>query len=98
MPVFWTAGPSRWRSSTRLNNGVDWPWFIASQFIFGVVAALVVIDLVGRVPAAVAGVIGGVFGGLLMPIPALCGAWPPATGFGIRPTCSPAWCGKGWIV
>ncbi len=67
MPVFWTAATyiSMAVVNPALNNGVDWPWFIASQFIFGVVAALVVIDLLGRVPAAVAGVVGGVFGGLL---------------------------------
>ena len=29
-----------------LRKGVDWPWFIASQFVFGVVAALV--DHAGR--------------------------------------------------
>ncbi len=83
MPVFWTAATyiSMAVVNPALNNGVDWPWFIASQFIFGVVAALVVIDLLRRVPAAVAGVIGGVFGGLLMPIPALL--WSLATGHGI---------------
>ena len=83
MPVFWTAATyiSMAVVNPALNNGVDWPWFIASQFIFGVVAALVVIDLLGRVPAPVAGVVGGVFGGLLMPIPALL--WSLATGHGI---------------
>jgi hypothetical protein len=83
MPVFWTAVTyiSMAVVNPALNNGVDWPWFIASQFIFGVVAALVFIDLLGRVPAAVAGVIGGMFGGLLMPIPALF--WSLATGHGV---------------
>ena len=26
-----------------LQKGVDWPWFIVSQFVFGVAAALVVL-------------------------------------------------------
>ena len=79
-----------------LNNGVDWPWFIASQFVFGVVAALVVIDLLGRVPAAVAGVVEGCSAACLCRSRPSCGAWQRGTGFGIRPTCWPVWCVTEW--
>ncbi len=33
-------------------QGVDWPWFIASQFVFGVVAALTIMRAGKRSPAA----------------------------------------------
>ena len=70
------------RQSGRCNNGVDWPWFIASQFIFGVVAAL-------RRDAARAAArrrsspacFGGLVGGLLMPVPAVL--WSLASGHGL---------------
>jgi hypothetical protein len=83
MPVFWTAVTyiSMAVVNPALNKGVDWPWFIASQFIFGVVAALVVIRLGHRLPPAFAGVGGGLIGGLLMPGPAVI--WSLATGHGL---------------
>ena len=64
-----------------LNRGVDWPWFIASQFLFGIVAALVFQRSRDVVRPLVAGLLGGIGGGLLMPIPALL--WGIATGRGI---------------
>jgi hypothetical protein len=72
MPLLWTAVSY---SVMRIVNpvlarGVNWEWFIVSQFIFGVVAAGVVLRQ--RAPRSVsAGVLGGIAGGILMPVPAI---------------------------
>ncbi len=63
-----------------LREGVDWPWFIASQFVFGVVLALVVIEA-RNLPPVAAGLLGGMVGGILMAIPAV--AWSLALGRGL---------------
>jgi hypothetical protein len=72
MPLLWTGVSFGVMGSINpiLAKGVSWQWFILSQFIFGVTAALVVMRLepMRRVPA---GIIGGLAGGVLMPIPAL---------------------------
>jgi hypothetical protein len=83
MPVFWTAVTFSFMAvvNPALNNGVNWPWFIASQFVFGVVAAFVFIQLQHRLPAPVVGVWAGLVGGLLMPIPAVL--WSLASGYGL---------------
>jgi hypothetical protein len=67
-----------------LSKGVVWPWFIASQFLFGFVAAST-IALVRDLSPLRAGLVGGVAGGLVMPIPAVLwglysgrGDWYPA--------------------
>ncbi len=60
---------------------MNWPWFIASQFVFGIVAALVFIQLQHRLPAPAVGVCAGLVGGLLMPIPAVL--WSVASGYGL---------------
>jgi hypothetical protein len=62
-----------------LARGVSWPWFIASQFVFGIVAAAVILRL-EKLPPVVAGLWGGFVGGLLMPIPALL--WSLLSGHG----------------
>jgi len=59
---------------------VDWPWFIASQFVFGIAAALVVMRFDPRKPV-VSGLLGGVIGGVLMTGPALL--WGYLSGHGI---------------
>jgi len=72
MPLLWTAVSY---SVMRIVNpvlarGVSWEWFIVSQFIFGVASAGVV--LLQRMPRPVyAGVLGGIAGGILMPVPAI---------------------------
>jgi hypothetical protein len=63
-----------------LARGVDWPWFIASQFVFGMAAAAVVMRTSHLRPLQ-AGLLGGAVGGLLMPVPALL--WSLATGRGL---------------
>jgi hypothetical protein len=82
MPILWTAVTF---SSMRvvnpiLQHGVDWPWFIVCQFLFGVVAAVVVNQNRGSGPI-VAGLLGGTIAGLLMPVPAVLWGW--LTGRGI---------------
>jgi len=83
MPLLWTAVSYSFMAvvNPALNKGVDWPWFIASQFIFGIVAALVVMRLRHRLSPVAGGVLGGLFGGLLMPGPAVI--WSLASGHGL---------------
>jgi hypothetical protein len=63
-----------------LSRGVSWPWFIASQFVFGIVAAVVIMRSESLRPA-LAGLWGGLVGGLLMPIPAFL--WSLLNGHGL---------------
>jgi hypothetical protein len=63
-----------------LQRGVSWPWFIASQFVFGIVAAAVIMRS-ERLRPAWAGLLGGLVGGLLMVIPALF--WSLLNGHGL---------------
>jgi hypothetical protein len=84
MPFLWTAvsfGLLRVVNPV-LYRGVDWPWFIFSQFLFGIVAALVVMAVQTRWPGTVvAGLLGGLGGGVVMPVPAVL--WGIATGQGV---------------
>ncbi len=72
MPLLWTAVSFSVMGIVNkvLHDYVDWPWFIVSQFVFGVAAALVVMRLepMRRIPA---GIMGAFVGGVLMPIPAI---------------------------
>jgi hypothetical protein len=72
MPLLWTGVSFSVMGIVNpvLAKGVNWEWFIVSQFIFGVAAALVVLRLepMRRVPA---GILGGLVGGVLMPLPAI---------------------------
>ena len=82
MPLLWTGVSFVLMGSLNpvLSKGVDWPWFIASQFLFGVVAAVAVMRLGARHPI-LTGLVGGIVGGLLMPVPALL--WSLLSGHGI---------------
>jgi hypothetical protein len=82
MPLLWTAVSFTLMGAVNpvLARGVDWPWFIASQFVFGIVAAVVVMRAASRGPLR-AGLLGGAAGGLLMPLPAVL--WGLATGRGV---------------
>lgn len=82
MPMFWTAvsfamlgvvNPLQYKR-------MDWPSFIFAQFIFGVVAATVV-TRARRLRAVYAGILGGIVGGVLMPVPAAL--WSLANGYGL---------------
>jgi hypothetical protein len=73
MPLLWTAVSF---STMRFVNpvlarGVDWPWFIASQFVFGIVSATVFLAAKERRRPVPAGLLGGLVGGLVMPVPAV---------------------------
>jgi hypothetical protein len=82
MPLLWTAVSFSLMGIVNpvLAEGVSWFWFIVSQFLFGVVAALVVLGASGLRPVP-AGLLGGLAGGLAMAAPALL--WGLATGRGI---------------
>src|SRR5260370_25609732 len=72
MPLLWTAVSFTLMQVVNplLYKGVDWPWFILSQFVFGVVAALVVMRAEKLRPLP-AGLLRGLVGRLLMPVPAV---------------------------
>jgi hypothetical protein len=82
VPLLWTAVTFSLMTVVNpvLARGVNWPWFIASQFVFGVGVALVTLCF-PRLPPVTAGLVGGIFGGLLMPIPAVL--WSLANGHGL---------------
>jgi hypothetical protein len=82
MPMLWTGLSFALMGLVNplLAKGVDWPWFIASQFVFGVVAALAIERFRSLGPLK-AGLLGGVAGGLVMPIPAVL--WGLSSGRGI---------------
>jgi hypothetical protein len=72
MPLLWTGVSFTVMGTVNrvLAQGVSWPWFIFSQFLFGLAAALVA-DSLKRLPPVRAGLAGGLAGGALMPIPAV---------------------------
>jgi hypothetical protein len=86
MPMLWTALSFVLMGLVNplLSKRVDWPWFIASQFLFGLAAAAA-ISRARSLPPLAAGLVGGIAGGLIMPIPAVLwglwsgrGVWYPA--------------------
>jgi hypothetical protein len=82
MPLLWTAVSFGLMKGVNpaLDAGVSWPWFIASQFLFGIVAAAVVVRSERQSPLT-AGLLGGLVGGLAMPIPAVL--WSLLNGHGV---------------
>jgi hypothetical protein len=80
-PLLWTAASYAGMGTVNptLERGVSWPWFIASQFVYGVVAAAVILRF-DRVRPAAAGLLGGLVGGLLMAVPAIL--WSLLNGHG----------------
>ncbi len=82
MPLLWTgvSGSLLAVVNPVMGARVDWPWFIVSQFVFGVVAAGVVLAL-RNVPPVPAGIAGGFVGGLVMALPAVL--WALAAGRGV---------------
>jgi hypothetical protein len=83
MPLLWTAvsyGTMRFVNPV-LAAGVDWPWFIASQFVFGITSATMFLAARARWRGVPAGLLAGVVGGLVMPVPAFL--WGLATRHGV---------------
>ncbi len=82
MPLLWTAVSFVLMGFVNplLAKGVDWPWFIFSQFVFGVAAAAVIANTSKFGPVA-SGLMGGAAGGLFMAVPALL--WSLSTGRGV---------------
>jgi len=82
MPLLWTGVSFSLMKAVNpvLNDRVAWPWFLVSQFVFGVVAALTIMRArsLGTIPA---GILCGLVGGLLMAGPALL--WSLAAGHGL---------------
>jgi hypothetical protein len=72
MPLLWTGTCYALMGIVNpvLAQGVSWPWFIFSQFLYGAVAAVVVLRA-QRLRPVTAGLCGGILGGLFMPVPAL---------------------------
>lgn len=71
-PMLWTAVSFTLMGAVNpvLKQGVDWPWFIASQFLFGVVLATFVMRRPDA-PLLSAALRGAVLGALLMALPAI---------------------------
>jgi hypothetical protein len=81
-PMLWTGVSfvSMGVVNPALKQGVDWPWFIVSQFIFGVILASVVMSADDSRPLRGA-VLGALLGALMMPLPAML--WGYFSGHGI---------------
>ncbi len=82
MPLLWTAVSflATAAADPMVRELIDWPWFVVSQFAFGVVAALVVMQFEPHRPV-VAGLLGGAIGGVAMAVPAML--WGVLSGHGI---------------
>jgi len=81
MPIVWTGASYLAMKvvNPALPGKVSWPWFILSQFIFGIAMPAVVLGA-KRLPAVLAGVVGGLVGGAAMALPAVL--WASASGHG----------------
>jgi hypothetical protein len=82
MPILWTGVSYvvMHVANPVLPGLVSWPWFILSQFVFGITMPAVVLGA-KRLPAVLAGAVGGLVGGAAMTVPAL--GWAAASGHGL---------------
>jgi hypothetical protein len=82
MPIVWTGASyvAMHVVNPALPGKVSWPWFILSQFVFGITMPAVVLGA-SRLPAVLAGLVGGLVGGVVMALPALL--WAAASGHGL---------------
>jgi hypothetical protein len=82
MPIVWTGASyvAMTIANPALPAKVSWPWFIVSQFVFGITMPAVVLGLRG-IPRILAGPAGGLIGGVAMALPAF--AWAAASGHGL---------------
>jgi hypothetical protein len=81
MPIVWTGASYLAMSvvNPALPRKVSWPWFLLSQFVFGITMPAVVLGA-KHLPRVVAGVAGGLVGGAAMALPAVL--WAAASGRG----------------
>jgi hypothetical protein len=81
MPIVWTGASYLAMNvvNPALTGKVSWPWFILSQFIFGITMPAVVLGA-KRLHAVLAGAVGGLLGGAAMALPAVL--WAAASGHG----------------
>jgi hypothetical protein len=81
-PIVWTGVSyvAMEFANPALPERVSWPWFMLSQFVFGVTMPAVVLGA-KRLPGQLRGVVGGLVGGAAMTVPALL--WAGASGHGL---------------
>jgi hypothetical protein len=81
MPILWTGVSyvAMVAVNSTLPGRVNWPWFIVSQFVFGITMPAVVLGA-KRLHSVLAGVVGGLVGGAAMAVPAIL--WAVASGHG----------------
>jgi hypothetical protein len=81
MPILWTGVSyvAMRVANPAVPGMVNWPWFIVSQFVFGITMPAVVLGA-KRLPAVLAGIVGGLVGGAVMGVPAFL--WAAASGRG----------------
>jgi hypothetical protein len=82
MPLVWTGVSylAMRLVNPALPEAVNWPWFIVSQFVYGITMPAVVLGA-KRLPPLLAGVLGGLIGGGAMAVPALLWATASRHGF-----------------
>jgi hypothetical protein len=81
MPILWTgiSFVAMHVINPALPGKVSWPWFIVSQLVFGITMPAVVLGAKG-LPRVLAGIVGGLVGGVAMALPAVL--WAAASGRG----------------
>jgi hypothetical protein len=81
MPILWTGVSYVVMQvvNPALPGKVSWPWFVLSQFVFGITMPAVVLGA-KRLHPILAGVVGGLVGGAAMALPAVL--WAAASGNG----------------
>jgi hypothetical protein len=81
MPILWTGASYMAMQvvNPALPGKVSWPWFLLSQFIYGITMPAVVLGAT-RLPRGLAGVVGGLVGGAAMAL--LTVLWAAASGRG----------------
>jgi len=82
MPILWTGVSyvAMQVVNPALPEKVSWPWFMLSQFVFGITMPAVVLGA-KRLPPLLAGVAGGLIGGAAMAVPAVLWAAVSGRGF-----------------
>lgn len=82
MPIVWTGVSyvAMYVVNPALTRKVSWPWFVLSQFVFGITMPAVVLGT-KRLPKIVAGVAGGLVGGAVMALPTVLWAAVSGRGF-----------------